>query len=103
MGARALRRLPDRRTPTPDPPFRRAPTSDDEVQPNGYAWGGSNYTNYCNEEFDAIMAKAQVDLRPGRRAGIYAQAQDIFLEDVPIMINYIGADRVLRGSPISRA
>ncbi len=63
-----------------------------EIQENGYAWGGSNYTNYCNAELDALMEEAKTLSDQDARAALYAQAQDIFLDEVPIMINYIGAN-----------
>jgi ABC-type transport system substrate-binding protein len=64
----------------------------EEIQENGYAWGGSNYTNYCNEDLDAIMEQAKQISDQDERAALYAQAQEIFLEDVPIMISFIGAN-----------
>jgi ABC-type transport system substrate-binding protein len=62
-----------------------------EEQPNGFRWGGANYTNYCNPEFDALMDQGSKTADQAERAEIYKQAQDIFLADIPIMINYINA------------
>jgi peptide/nickel transport system substrate-binding protein len=58
---------------------------------NGFKWGGSNYTNYCNEEFDALMAQGATISDQAERAETYKQAQDIFLADVPLMINWVNA------------
>jgi ABC-type transport system substrate-binding protein len=61
------------------------------AQANGFKWGGANYTNYCNKDFDSLMDQASKIADQDQRATIYKQAQDIFLTDVPIMINYINA------------
>jgi ABC-type transport system substrate-binding protein len=58
---------------------------------NGYKWGGANYSNYCNEEFDTLMAQASTITDEGQRAELYKQAQDIWMQDVPIMINFRNA------------
>jgi peptide/nickel transport system substrate-binding protein len=63
-----------------------------ELAPEGYAWGGSNYTNWCNEEFDRLMEEAKKLSDQAARADLYKQAQDIFLEEIPLQISYIGAN-----------
>jgi peptide/nickel transport system substrate-binding protein len=58
---------------------------------NGYADGGANYTDYCNKQFDDLMTQGSKIADQAQRATIYKQAQDIWLQDVPIMINYRNA------------
>jgi peptide/nickel transport system substrate-binding protein len=58
---------------------------------NGYKWGGANYTNYCNADFDSLMDQASKIADQTQRADLYKQAQDIWMKDVPIMINYRNA------------
>jgi ABC-type transport system substrate-binding protein len=61
--------------------------------PNAVAYknGGANYTNYCNPKFDALMNQASTITDQTQRAALYAQAQTIFLADVPIMVGYRNA------------
>ena len=58
----------------------------------GYTSGGSNAANFCNEEFDRLMEEAKKLSDQTARGELYAQAQDIYLEQVPIQISYIGAN-----------
>ena len=65
--------------------------------------GGSNLTDWCNKEFDALMEQARTtadQYGPGRAV---RKAQDIFLEEVPIQVNYVNANAFAgtRRSPAS--
>jgi peptide/nickel transport system substrate-binding protein len=62
-----------------------------QAKSNGFKWGGANYTNYCNPKFDSLMDQASKIADQAQRAALYKQAQDIFLNDVPMMINYRNA------------
>src|SRR5258706_15100780 len=55
---------------------------------NGYVEGGANVSNYCNPKFDDLMIQASKVGDQAARAALYKQAQDIWLEDVPIMVTY---------------
>lgn len=55
---------------------------------NGYVEGGANVSNYCNPKFDDLMNQASKIGDQAQRADLYKQAQDIWLEDVPIMVTY---------------
>ena len=59
---------------------------------NGFLDGGSNLTNWCNKEFDTLMNQGKSTADQAQRATIYAKAQDIYLEEVPIQVNYINAN-----------
>ena len=51
-------------------------------------------SNFCNPEFDDLMAQASRIADQAERAALYKQAQDICLEQVPIMVTYSNAQRV---------
>ena len=55
---------------------------------NGYYAEGPNQANYCNPKFDELMARGRSISDQAERAKIYAEAQAIWLEDVPSMIQY---------------
>jgi len=59
--------------------------------PTGYLAGGANAVNYCNPKFDDLMNQASKIADQGQRAALYKQAQDIWLQDVPIMLCYRNA------------
>ena len=63
-----------------------------EKQPNGYVWGGSNVVNWCSKEWDDLQAQGRAISDQAQRGAIYAKAQTIFLEQVPIQISYINAN-----------
>jgi peptide/nickel transport system substrate-binding protein len=58
---------------------------------NGYQDGGANYSDYCNKQFDTLMDEGSKTSDEAKRAALYKQAQDIWLTDIPIMINYRNA------------
>jgi ABC-type transport system substrate-binding protein len=82
--------------PVQDPNTLTQPLSCAQVgktkRANGYLDGGSNVTDWCNKDFDALMAQGKAIADQSQRAAIYAKAQDIFLDQVPIQINYINAN-----------
>jgi peptide/nickel transport system substrate-binding protein len=45
----------------------------------------TNTSGYCNEELDAIMAKASVEIDFETRKALYAQFQQILTEDLPLI------------------
>jgi len=47
-----------------------------------------NYIDYANPEFDALLDVAMRELDPLQRAGIYAQAQQILIDDVVMIPTY---------------
>ena len=46
---------------------------------------GNNNMKYCNEEFDALMADAAVEPDLETQVGIYNQAQEMLVEDAPVI------------------
>ena len=58
---------------------------------SAYMSGGSNAANWCNPDFDKLMLSAELTADQAQRAAIYKQAQDIWIQNVPIMIDYRNA------------
>jgi ABC-type transport system substrate-binding protein len=50
--------------------------------------GSENYTGYVNEAFDAILQRARSVADLDSRAALYAEAQDILLEDAAVIPLY---------------
>ncbi len=46
---------------------------------------GNNNMKYCNEEFDGLMADAAVEPDLETQVGIYNQAQEMLVEDAPVI------------------
>jgi oligopeptide transport system substrate-binding protein len=46
---------------------------------------GNNHTTYSNPEFDTLCDEAAVELDNANRLDIYAQAQELVIDDVPIV------------------
>jgi oligopeptide transport system substrate-binding protein len=46
---------------------------------------GNNNMKYCNEDFDALMADAAVEPDLDTQVGIYNQAQEMLVEDAPVI------------------
>jgi ABC-type transport system substrate-binding protein len=65
--------------------------SETPVPANGYFGTGPNESNYCNKDFDALMAQGRAVSDQAARAKIYEQAQAIWMQDVPSMIQYRNA------------
>ena len=51
-----------------------------------------NFTRYCNKDFDAVVAKLNVELDPAKRYELFRQAEDILDADPPFLL--IGGDQV---------
>jgi oligopeptide transport system substrate-binding protein len=46
---------------------------------------GNNNMKYCNEDFDALMADAAVEPDLDTQVGLYNQAQEMLVEDAPVI------------------
>lgn len=51
--------------------------------------GGANITAYCNEDLDALLEQGVATTDQAEREAIYADAQRIFNEEVPIFVLYV--------------
>jgi oligopeptide transport system substrate-binding protein len=47
--------------------------------------GGNNDSQYCNEEFDALLTQAAVEPDQAAQADLYKQAQTILMDDAPFI------------------
>jgi peptide/nickel transport system substrate-binding protein len=49
------------------------------------AWAGQNNTGWCNPEYDRIAKRADTTLERDEAVPLYAQAQEIWVDEVPVM------------------
>ena len=56
--------------------------------------GGSNLSGYCNEDFDELIAQANASDRDTADA-LYQQAEDVLLEDMPLIPMWYGLARTV--------
>ncbi len=68
----------------------KTPGKDDAKFPNGhlYNYGGANNVNWCNKQFDDLMTQAEGITDQAQRATLYEQAQQIWVDQVPMMVGY---------------
>ncbi len=68
----------------------KTPGKDDSKFPNGhlYQYGGANAINWCNKQFDDLMTQAEGITDQAQRAALYEQAQQIWVDQVPMMVGY---------------
>lgn len=57
--------------------------------------GQMNYSKYKNETFDALMAKASLTLDLAERAAILKQAEQVMLDDHPVIPQFVATHRHL--------
>lgn len=50
--------------------------------------GGNNYTNWENEEYQALLKEARVELDSDKRQELLREAEEIFMEELPIIPVY---------------
>lgn len=50
--------------------------------------GGNNYTNWENEDYKKLIADSRAELDPAKRLEILKQAEEIFMEELPIIPVY---------------
>ena len=63
--------------------------------------GSSNYTGYCNEEADALVQQAASAETEEEATQLYQQADDIYLEELPIIPFYYREEETLHSENIS--
>ncbi|HWD37564.1 MAG TPA: ABC transporter substrate-binding protein, partial [Fimbriimonas sp.] len=59
------------------------------------SYGAENHVQYHNPQFDALCAKADVSMDPEERKKLYAQAEDMVLQDAPFVPIYFQRDAEL--------
>ncbi|MGH3341812.1 MAG: peptide ABC transporter substrate-binding protein, partial [Carbonactinosporaceae bacterium] len=68
------------------------PSMENYLQPMYGKDGSSNYTRYTSDEFEALMAKADAASSTEESIKFYQQAEDVVLEDLPIIPLWAGQD-----------
>ena len=63
--------------------------------------GSSNYTGYCNEEADALVNQAASASSDAEAVELYQQADDMFIEDLPIIPFYFREEEILHSEGVS--
>ena len=63
--------------------------------------GSSNYTGYCNEEADALVQQAASAETAEEATQLYQQADDMYIEDLPIIPFYYREEETLHSENIS--
>lgn len=56
------------------------------------SYGAENNINYSNPQFDALCRQADVSMDPAERLRLYGQAEDIALQDAPMIPIYFEKD-----------
>lgn len=51
--------------------------------------GGANASAYCNEDLDALLEQGMATTDQAQREAVYAEAQRLFNEEVPIFVLYV--------------
>ena len=62
--------------------------------------GSSNYTGYCNEEADELVLQANSAQSDEEAVELYQQADDMFLEDLPILPFYYREEETIHSERI---
>jgi peptide/nickel transport system substrate-binding protein len=65
-----------------------SPTQRDNVPTNANAYAGQNIGGWCNAEFDRLWSQARQELDADKRKAIFAQMQQIFIREVPMISLY---------------
>jgi oligopeptide transport system substrate-binding protein len=61
-----------------------------------YACGaGNNNSQYCNKDFDALLAKASAETDPTKSHELYVQAQRLLVDDAPVIWLGYGVNRYM--------
>ncbi len=61
-------------------------------------WALSNWSRYCNPEYDALYDQAANELDPEKRRQLFIQLNDLLIEDVAL-IPLVHSARPLRSTP----
>jgi oligopeptide transport system substrate-binding protein len=61
------------------------PHGNNQLQGLWTCGGGNNDSQWCNEEFDALVAQAATEQDQDKQADLYKQAQKIMMDDAPFL------------------
>jgi len=71
------------------------PSMQNYLEPIHGCGGSSNYTTYCNEEFDDLVEQGKSASTPEEAVSLYQQADDILLQDMPIIPLFFGLNQAV--------
>ncbi|MBI4729670.1 MAG: ABC transporter substrate-binding protein [Acidobacteria bacterium] len=78
------------------------PTPDNWLYPLFYSTSPDNHSFYVSKEFDALIVKAQQTLDDAQRLALQQQAEDLVLEDMPVLPMFYGKSaRVYSSSKVA--
>jgi len=66
----------------PDPSQHMRRYTSDKVAAKENKWQGTNFPRWVNKDYDAIIAAAEAEMDPIKRAGLYIKANDLLIQDV---------------------
>ena len=72
----------------PDPAAYMAGWTCDEAAQMSNNWSGSNWSRYCNPEYDALYEQAQSELDPEKRRQLFIEMNALLTEDVAVIPLY---------------
>jgi len=66
----------------PDPSQHMRRYTSDKVATKENKWQGTNFPRWVNKDYDAIIAAAEAEMDPIKRAGLYIKANDLLIQEV---------------------
>jgi peptide/nickel transport system substrate-binding protein len=66
----------------PDPSQHMRRYTSDRVATKENKWQGTNYPRWVNKDYDAIIAAAESEMDPIKRAALYIKANDLLIQEV---------------------
>jgi oligopeptide transport system substrate-binding protein len=76
------------------------PSIEDYLTPMFKSNGDANFAGYSNPALDALLTKGDAEPDPDKAIGIYQQAEDIALEDMPLIPLYTKSNAYLHSDKI---
>lgn len=70
------------RSTSPDPGSYMSSWSCAAIPQKANNWSGNNIERWCNAEYDALLAQANKEMDPEKRAQMFIQLNDMLVEDV---------------------
>ena len=70
------------RSLSPDPSAYMEGWTCESIPQKSNDWTGSNDERWCNQDYDALLEKAKIELDPAKRQEMFIQLNDMLVEDV---------------------
>lgn len=72
----------------PDPVAYMSAWTCDEAAQMSNNWSDSNWSRYCNPEYDALYEQALIELNPAQRQQLFIEMNELLTEDVAVIPLY---------------